>query len=143
MQISNDMHPLIRKYCKQIRKQHQKDLDLERDDSKKHWDIPAMVTICHDKYCIKRRRGYSHSPKGVKWNINLKIIINKLGDIGGHSKISPYILGRCSEQISANNYMNYYNEKNINNLYFTESVRPRTMQVFPSCGNCKYIFPNL
>lgn len=137
------MHSSISKYCKQIRKQHQKDLDAGIDVSKKHWDIPAMITICHNKSFTQQRRGYSHSPNGVNWNTQLKIRITRLGDIGERSKISPYILGRCSEQISANNYMNHYREQNINNLYFTESVRPRTMQVFPSCQNCLSIFPNL
>ena len=36
-----------------------------------------------------------------------------------------------------------YHENDIHKLHFTEAVRPKTMQVFPYCDNCKAIFPNL
>jgi hypothetical protein len=137
------MNSLIRKYCNQIRKQHQADLDSNNDSRKKHWDIPAMVTICHDGKCKKVRRGYSHAPAGTKWNQILQRKFQGLGEIGGRSAKCNYIIGNCSEQHAANNYMNHYKEKKLGNLFFTESVRPRTMQVFPSCENCRYLFPNL
>jgi hypothetical protein len=137
------MDSLIRKYCNQIRKQHREDLNSKTDVRKKHWDIPAMATICHDGNRKKVKRGYSHSPNGTKWNATLRLNLLKLGEIGKHSRKCNYIIGNCSEQHAANNYMNCYGENDFNKLSFTESVRPRTMQIFPSCENCKSLFPNL
>ena len=84
------------------------------------------------------------NPKGTKWHNFLKRELLRLGNIGKGSHIGQgYIIGNCAEQHAGNNYMNKYHENNVSNLHFTEAVRPRTMQVFPSCANCKAVFPNL
>ena len=103
-----------------------------------------MATICHDIQRMHFAKGYAHHPKGTKWHSSLKRELLKLGDIGKRSRLGRgYIIGNCAEQHAGNNYMNRFHENNIHHLYFTETVRPRTMEVFPSCDNCKAVFPNL
>lgn len=141
----------IRQYCKHIKKKH---IEVLRKDRKKgvwYWDLPAAASICYSNKAGKqiRHRGYSHNPQGTKWNDILRRIIEKFGEIGEKPIIKPkgkekiYILGNCAEQHAGNNLMNKYKVNNINSLYFSECIRPRTMEVIPPCYNCKKIFPNL
>lgn len=68
----------------------------------------------------------------------------KLGQIGTRSQLGKhYIIGNCAEQHSGNNYMKRYGVNNLSSLYFSETVRPRTMEIIPPCDNCKAIFCNL
>ena len=138
------MDKRIHDYCKHIRKAQIKVLRTGHKKHSKFWDLPAMATICHD---IQRKhfvKGYAHHPKGTKWHSSLKRELLKLGDIGKRSRLGRgYIIGNCAEQHAGNNYMNKFHENNIHHLYFTETVRPRTMEVFPSCDNCKAVFSNL
>ena len=113
------MDSRIRKYCKDICKKQIEVLRFDKKTKSKFWDLPAMATICHDKTRNKFAKG-------------------KRSKIG-----KRYVIGNCAEQHAGNNYMNKFHENNIGNLYFMEAVRPRTMQVFPYCDNCKAIFPNL
>lgn len=137
------MDSKIRKYCRHILKS-QKEI-LRKDKQKKvwYWDCPAMVSICHDGVYRKRKQSYSHPPQGTKWNETLKRKMERLGNIGEKSHLEYYIIGNCAEQHAGNNYMNSYKERDLRKLYFSDTVRPRTMQVFSPCKNCKYIFPNL
>ncbi len=138
------MHSLIREYCKHIKKKQLEVLRLDKRKGVWFWDLPACATICHDGKYKKRSRGYSHRPKGTKWHAKLRAdLISKLGEIGKHSRYCPYIIGNCAEQHAANNYMNKYKVNKMNLFYFTETVRPRTMEIIPSCKNCKTLFPNL
>lgn len=103
-----------------------------------------MAAICHDKRDVHFAKGYAHNPKGTKWHSFLKRKLLALGNIGKGSHIGQrYIIGNCAEQHAGNNYMNKYHENDVSKLHFTDAVRPRTMQVFPYCENCKTIFPNL
>lgn len=137
-----DFH--IQDYCEHICKEQIKVLCKNHKKGVWYWDLPAMASICHDGNYTRMARGYAHDPKGTKWH---SLLISKMGGIGGlgnHStKGKRYILGRCSEQHAGNNYIKSYKSTDLNDLYFSESVRPRTMEVFPPCDNCKYIFPNL
>lgn len=138
------MDSRIRKYCKDICKKQIEVLRFDKKTKSKFWDLPAMATICHDKTRNKFAKGYAHRPNGTNWHSFLKREMQKLGDISKRSKIGKrYVIGNCAEQHAGNNYMNKFHENNIGNLYFMEAVRPRTMQVFPYCDNCKAIFPNL
>ena len=136
------MDSQIRKYCQHIIKSQLKVLRYDKQKGK-YWDYPAMASICHDKEYKKMKRGYSHSPKETKWNQILRKKMEKLASIGKRSRKEPYIVGNCAEQHAGNNYMNKYMEKDLKQLYFSKAVRPRTMQEFDPCENCKYIFPNL
>ena len=138
------MDKRIHDYCKHIRKAQIKVLRTGHKKHSKFWDLPAMATICHDIQRKHFAKGYAHHPKGTKWHSSLKRELLKLGDIGKRSRLGRgYIIGNCAEQHAGNNYMNRFHENNIHHLYFTETVRPRTMEVFPSCDNCKAVFPNL
>lgn len=136
------MDSQIRKYCQHIIKSQ---LKVLRYDQQKglYWDYPAMASICHNEDYKKMKRGYSHSPKGIKWNETLKKKMERLAPIGKRPRKESYIIGNCAEQHAGNNYMNAYHEKDLRQLRFSDAVRPRTMQVFEACENCKYIFPNL
>lgn len=138
------MDKKIRDYCKHICKAQINVLRIDHKTHSKFWDLPAMATICHDINNTNFAKGYAHHPKGTKWHSFLKRKLLRLGNIGGRSHLGRgYIIGNCAEQHAGNNYMNRFHESNLNRLYFTEAVRPRTMEVFPYCDNCKTIFPNL
>ncbi len=128
------MDKRIRDYCKHICKAHIEVLRTDHRAHVKYWDLPAMATICHDKNYIQFEKGYSHTPKWTKWHTILKRELKRVGYIGGYSyNGGGYIIGNCAEQHSGNNYMNRYRESRLEELYFTEAVRPRTMEVFPYC----------
>lgn len=103
-----------------------------------------MAVICHNYSQKLTAEGFSHHPKGTKWHKVLKKELKRLGNIGTRSCIDKgYVIGNCAEQHAGNNYMKRFHENHLNNLYFTEAVRPRTMEIFPYCDNCKTVFPNL
>ena len=138
------MDKRIHDYCKHIRKAQIKVLRSDHKTHSKFWDLPAMATVCHDFQRTHFAKGYAHHPKGTRWHYLLKQELEKLGNIGDRSRIGKrYVIGNCAEQHAGNNYMNRFHENNIHHLYFTEAVRPRTMEIFPYCDNCKAVFPNL
>lgn len=138
------MNPEIRNYCRHIRR---KQLEILRYDRRKgvwYWDLPACASVCHDGHFNRMKRGYSHPPIGTKWHNSLRIEIQRtLGNIGSRNVRCNNTIGNCAEQHSGNNYMNKYRENNISALFFTETVRPRTMEIIPACNNCSALFPNL
>ena len=139
------MDPLIRKYCKSIRKRHLEVLLVDKRTGTKFWDLPACASICHNGDYGKTRKGYSHKPNGTKWHDVLRRKMEKeLGDIGSRSNLGKHFyIGNCAEQHSENNYMKKYKESNISSLHFSETVRPRTMEIIPPCDNCKKLFDTL
>ena len=138
------MDKRIHDYCKHICKAQINVLRIDHKTQSKFWDLPAIATICHNFNNTNSAKGYAHHPKGTKWHSFLKQELQKLGNIGERSRLGRrYVIGNCAEQHAGNNYMNRFHENDINRLYFTEAVRPRTMEVFPYCDNCKTIFPNL
>ena len=139
------MDPLIRKYCKSIRKRHIEVLRVDKRTGTKFWDLPACASLCHNGDYGKTRKGYSHKPNGTKWHDVLRRKMKKeLGDIGSRSNLGKHFyIGNCAEQHSGNNYMKKYKESNISSLRFSETVRPRTMEIIPPCDNCKKLFDTL
>ena len=137
------IHSSIRKYCRHIRRAHIEVLRYDRRLNKSYWDLPAIASICHDGYFQQLARGYSDTPAKEKWADVLNRIMTKLGGIGNKHKGCKNIIGRCAEQHAANKYIRQYNQNHIDKLHFTVAVRPRTMQVYPPCNNCKTIFPQL
>lgn len=134
----------IREYCNHICETQIKVLRIDQRTKVKFWDLPAMAVICHNEQHTKFAKGYSHKPQGTKWNSILKRELKKLGKIGQKSNIGKkYIIGNCAEQHAGNNYMNQMHVNKLDDLYFTEAVRPRTMEIFPYCENCKRVFPKL
>lgn len=111
----------------------------------KFWDLPACASICHNGDYSRTRKGYSHKPEGTKWHDVLRRkMVKELGDIGTRSNLGKHFyIGNCAEQHSGNNYMKKYKESNISSLHFSETVRPRTMEIIPPCDNCKKLFDTL
>ena len=111
----------------------------------KFWDLPACASICHNGDYSRTRKGYSHKPEGTKWHDVLRRkMVKELGDIGTRSNLGKcFYIGNCAEQHSGNNYMKKYKESNISYLHFSETVRPRTMEIIPPCDNCKKLFDTL
>lgn len=139
------MHKLIRDYCKKIRKKQLEVLRVDKRTGVKFWDLPACASICHNGDYSRTSKGYSHKPNGTKWNdILRRKMVNELGDIGTRSNLGKrFYIGNCAEQHSGNNYMNKHNERDISSLHFSETVRPRTMEIIPPCDNCTKLFDTL
>lgn len=139
------MHISIRKYCRSIRKRHIEVLRVDKRTGVKFWDLPACASICHNGDYSRTSKGYSHKSNGMKWNDVLRRkMVKELGDIGTRSNLGKrFYIGNCAEQHSGNNYMNRHNERNMPSLHFSETVRPRTMEIIPPCDNCKKLFDTL
>lgn len=137
------MDSKVRQYCKHIRKVRKEVLRKDYRTGVWYWDLPAVAVICYNKVRTKSKTGYSHSAKGTCWNHVLYWRLSKLGEIGKRTRYCRNPIGNCAEQHAGNNFLNAFMYKNINDLYFSESVRPRTMEIIPPCDNCKSIFPNL
>lgn len=135
----------ILNYCKHICNAHVQVLRQNHDTKIWYWGYPAVAAICHDEGCILKRSSYSHHPVESEYNNVLKKKLSKLGKIGKRCKKpgKRNVIGNCAEQHAANLYMKQYGEKNLNNLFFTKALRPRTKQKIPYCDNCKDTFPNI
>lgn len=135
----------IRKYCRHIQKTHKYDvLRFEPDKKVVYWDLPAAASICYG--FGSQARGCSQSHKGIKWIDALRRAMRRLGTIGKPSKICKNVIGRCAEQHSCNNLGakgRIASENDLKKIHFSDTVRPRTMQVLEPCDNCKSIFPTL
>lgn len=132
-------------YCEHIMNAHIQTLRLNMNTGTWYWDYPAMAVICHDRGCNVKRSSYSHYPKKIEFHPVLEVKLLELGSIGerGKKRGKRYIIGNCAEQHAANIFMKKYNENNLNNLFFSKAMRPRTKQVFAYCDNCRDTFPNL
>lgn len=134
----------VRKYCKHIIKTHIATLRKGKNTKVRFWDYPAATVICYYTTARTRQyRAFSHDSKGTKWHSVLLHKMKRLGCIGMATNVSKNKLGNCAEQHAGNGLMNKQGINNLNTLYFTETVRPRTMQIIPYCQNCKQIFPNI
>ncbi len=132
-------------YCEHICNAHIQVLRKDYKNKTWYWDYPAMAAICHDEDCYKKRGSYAHYPQKDEFHPVLEKKLRELGDIGTHCNRPGirYIIGNCAEQHAANIYMKQLNENDLEHLYFSKAMRPRTKQVFEYCDNCKDTFPNL
>lgn len=128
----------IRDFCDHIINSHTQVLRQNKKHKTWYWDYPAVAAICHNNSCTLKKAAHSHYPNNSdKWNPVLRHQMECIGKIGYR------LIGNCAEQHAANNYMNNFHENSLNQLYFSEALRPRTKQVIEYCNNCKDIFPNL
>lgn len=132
-------------YCEHIMNAHIQTRRLNKRNGTWYWDYPAMAAICHDNGCYQKRGSYSHFPQKDEYHPVLARQLSILGVIGEHSRLpgKRYVIGNCAEQHAANIYMKQCGEDDLNNLYFSKAMRPRTKQVYEYCDNCKDTFPNL
>lgn len=134
----------ILKFCKHVAKTHYSAVWKPTPNPEdKYWDYPALASIC--RYHGDIGKGCSQYFGNVSWHYFLKRRIERLGRMGHGSNMCSYPLGQCAEQHACNNLAERtgLNIGILNNLCFSESVRPRTLQIFPPCKNCKDIFPTL
>lgn len=153
----------IEKYCKYLRACN---VEVVKKNCKQNTlrDLPACATICYvgKTNCC----GYSHTARNVDWvpvirskqktienakNSNSKLKYYKHcgsckktnGVVCKNRVVCKNHVGSCAEQHAGNSFLKKHAQYGLNDLYFTETLRPRTMEVILPCGNCKYIFPNL
>lgn len=139
---NRNMDARIKKYCDHIIKSQKYVLRRGKDNKTHFWDCPAAVSVCYFNGMSKN--GYSHFSKNTVWAEPIRQKIKKIGELGHGSPISRNPLGNCAEQHSGNNLMKAYKKvKRLEQLNFTETVRPRTMEIIIPCNHCKKIFPNL
>ena len=126
----------VRNYCDHIMHAN---IQVRKQNKQKawYWDYPAVAVVCHDQHCMLKRSSYSHYPANTSWHPVLEQSLKRLGAIGSHS------IGTCAEQHAANIYMKNIPESNLNNLYFSKALRPRTKEQIAYCDNCQQTFPNL
>lgn len=136
------MDSRIRKYCRHITRKHLEVLRIDKKTGVWYWDLPAAASVCYNKDMSKR--GYSHFPNNTTWAEPLRQKIKELGELGHGTSLCSNPLGNCAEQHSGNKLLKAYKKiKQLEQLNFTETVRPRTMEILTPCMHCRKIFPKL
>lgn len=115
-----------------------------------HKEFSAVVSGCLGPLSKVERVGKSASMTN-KWDDDIVSLFHMRlgGSVGSMSPISTakFAIGNCAEQHAANMVMLEGKKKKIteepNKLVFTESIRPRTMQVIDCCPNCSAVFDTL
>ena len=113
-------------------------------------EFPAVVAGCLGRVSGIERVGKSGSTTN-QWDKDIVSLfhIRLGGSVGSHSPIttSHNPIGNCAEQHAANMVMlegkKNRNREEANKLFFTEAIRPRTMQVIDYCSNCTAVFDTL
>ena len=116
----------------------------ERNNSKIHWDYPAVVVTCCYNHRHPIKRDYSRGVRRIHLVSALASKLEELGAIGDKCILNncKYIIGRCAEPHAANGLMKSVN-CNLDEIYFSVALRPRTREVVDYCENCRYVFSNL
>lgn len=113
------------------------------------WDYPAVAVTSFDINGKYVHKNYSRAVKPHSYNA---ILTNKLNSLEKNKYIGMKrgntLIGHCAEPHAANQTMNDYKKVNskdmcLSDIYFSLAKRPRTMEVVPTCNNCKDTFPNL
>ncbi len=113
-------------------------------------EFPAAVAGCLGPISNVERVGKSGSITN-QWDEDIISLFHTRlgGSVGSHSPITTcyYPIGNCAEQHAANMVMlegkKNRNREEANKLFFTEAIRPRTMQVIDYCSNCTAVFDTL
>ena len=132
-------------YCDHIMHAHIQVLRENKDERTWYWDYPAMAAICHDERCLVKRASFSHRADRSEFHPVLEQKMGTLGIIGKRPLMdgNRFPIGNCAEQHAANIFMKQFDVNDLNDLYFSKAMRPRTKEVFDYCDNCKDIFPGL
>lgn len=113
------------------------------------WDYPAVAITSYDANGKYTCSNYSRAAYATSYNVVLTKRLNSLErnkQIG--DKRYKNIIGHCAEPHAANQTMNAYAKAKHSNMplagvFFSLALRPRTLEVIPTCQNCKDTFPNL
>lgn len=117
----------------------------------KLWDYPAVAVTC---FYYDGQFAHSNFSREVFPNSYNPSLTKRLNGIDGKKKIGDHrgdtIIGHCAEPHAANQTMNEFFNKNkkitypsFDSIFFSLAKRPRTMEIIPTCQNCKDTFPNL
>ena len=113
------------------------------------WDYPATAITSYDSNGNYVKSNYSRNVFQTSYNSILTKRLNSInpprtiGDSNGGT-----IIGHCAEPHAANQVMNAYSKAKhkdlpLEDVFFSLARRPRTMEIIPTCQNCKDTFPNL
>lgn len=108
------------------------------------WDYPAMVSACcYDKEFVAVDE--SKPPRSSSFHSTLYKRLTSLGEIGKKSTKTKCdnIIGQCAEVHAANKLLKRHKCKRLKDIRFSVAMRPRTLEKFPPCENCKATFPTL
>jgi hypothetical protein len=97
---------------------------------------PAAV-VAAGKYRYKNV-GRSRPPSPHIFSDKLRVKLSSLGEI--YTKVNGNFLGCCAEVNAADILMSKLRYLNPKDIYFSDARRPRTMQIVPTCQNCKSTF---
>ena len=113
------------------------------------WDYPAVAVTSFDINGNYTCSNYSRTVYQTSYN---NILSSKLNSLHPSKKIGDSLngnlIGHCAEPHAANRTMNQFRKRNHKNLqldevFFSMAIRPRTMEVIPYCKNCINTFPSL
>lgn len=97
---------------------------------------PAAVIVAGESYFKKAGRSRPPSP-----HINSDILRAELSGLGTmYTRVNGNILGCCAEVDAADYIMSRLRFLKPDQVKFSNAIRPRTMQIVPTCKNCKSIF---
>ena len=92
--------------------------------------------------CAKYNQEYNIEKSGavpLPLANQLKLKLSTLGIIGEKNSIGNFI-GKCSEVRASNPILLHYPKIKTKQINFSYAYRPRTMQIIPTCSNCKRTF---
>ncbi|MCQ2077340.1 MAG: hypothetical protein MJZ20_10040 [Bacteroidaceae bacterium] len=124
------------------------DAKFEVINKKPQWqDYVPVVSACQSN----RKKRIFYGETGIltakKTERLLKrVLVRALGPIGEISTRThcKFPIGHCAEPHAANNLLKVQQTlASLNQIYFSESRRPRTGEVIPPCENCITVFNNV
>lgn len=104
-------------------------------------ETPAAVVAGYDVVTgeiVVQPSGNIPPPSGVA--PQLLDLAAELGGLGARPATSGNTVGRCAEFHAANDLL--LNGSELQNIRFTDAVRPRNGAVIPACDNCVTMFPD-
>lgn len=117
---------------------------VRRHDGKvpKYKDYPAAVVSCSSKGSKVHKEEHSRSCQHYKFDNRILDVLKVIGEVDGPSNVAGCNnrVGHCAEPHAANEMIQTNVKLKVEDLEFSPSIRPRTRQIVPYCGNCKRIF---
>ena len=109
-------------------------------------DYPGAAVVAADAHLSFSGRGRSCKPQHNEYRATPKLEnkLKSLGHIGSVRAACMNPIGACAEPHAARKVLSHIgNRMSLNQLVFSEALRPRTMEKVDYCKNCKDTFPNL
>ena len=140
--ISRELYKRVKTFSKRVAKDVEKAFKkIGRYPNKR--DYPAMASAC----CCMGYIAVDHSksPQSASFHPVLRNKLMILGKIGQKSLRTKCenIIGNCAEAHAANKLLKSNKCNKLKDIHFSVAMRPRTLEEFPPCENCKATFPTL